>query len=328
MKVLVTGGAGYIGSVCTRFLLQAGHAVTVFDNLETGYREAAPEGVPFIRGDIRVPAEIEGALMSDKFEAVMHFAASIDVAESMRLPGKYYRNNVVGGLNLLEAMRLGGCQGLVFSSTAATYGAPAEVPIRETTPTQPTNPYGESKLAFEKMISWFGRCYGLRWVVLRYFNACGALEDAGERHRPEIHLVPAILRVALGQAPAVKVFGTDYETKDGTAVRDFIHVADLARAHLLALRQLERGSTVYNLGHGVGYTVREVIAAARAVTGHPLPEQVGPRRPGDPPVLIASPERIRQDWDWHPEDSTLERILSSAWRWHQQVGVGPPPEVI
>jgi len=322
MRILVTGGAGYIGSCCLRFLLAEGHDIGVFDNLETGHADALPDGVPLIRGDLRVPAEIDAALGQDSFDAVMHFGAYIDVAESVREPARYYLNNVIGGLNLLEAMRRHRCQRIVFSSTAATYGAPQEIPITETAPTCPTNPYGETKLAFEKALEWYGQAYGLRWVALRYFNACGALSGCGERHSPEIHLIPNLLRAALGDAPAVRIFGTDYETRDGTAVRDYVHVADLARAHLLALQQLERGSARYNLGHGVGYTVREVLQAAREVTGQPIPATEEPRRPGDPPVLIASADKIRQEWDWHPVDSSLESIIGSAWEWHRQHGVG------
>ncbi len=316
MKILVTGGSGYIGSVAVAQLLQAGHEVHVLDNLEFGHRQALPPEVPLTVADLRDArrtAEIVAAVAPD---AVMHFAAYALVGESMRLPELYFVNNVSGGLNLLEAMRLAGVQRLVFSSTCATYGEPPTgEDISETTPQRPTNPYGESKLAFEKMLGWYSRIHGFKTIALRYFNACGATATLGEDHANESHLIPLVLRVALGQTPAIKVFGGDYPTPDGSCVRDYIHVSDLAAAHLLAL---ERGVTgALNLGTGRGFSVLEVVEACRRVTGHPIPAETIPRRPGDPARLVADAARARAVLGWQPRFTEIDAIVATAWQWHR-----------
>ena len=315
MNVLVTGGAGYIGSVTTERLLDAGHSVVVFDNLERGHRAAVDPRARFIRGDLRCRADIEAALASERFDAVLHFAAYALVGESMQRPEIYFENNVVGGLHLAEAMRLHGVQRIVFSSTCATYGIPTRVPMDETLPQHPENPYGESKRMFESILDWYRRLHGFRPVFLRYFNACGATRKFGEDHDPETHLIPNILRVALGKAEALSVFGNDYDTPDGTCIRDYIHIVDLAEAHILALETDAVGA--FNLGNGNGFSVLEVVAAAREVTGHPIPIRLAPRRPGDPPRLVAAAERARTVLGWTPKRSDLRTILTDAWAWHQ-----------
>lgn len=318
MRVLVTGGAGYIGSVLTEELLSAGHEVTVYDNLSKGHRDAVPEGAAFVEGDLLDGERLRGALRDRKIEAVVHMAASSLVGESVADPAKYYRANVEGGLSLLDAMRLEGVGMMVFSSTAAVYGEPVQQPIEETAPTAPTSPYGETKLAFEHALHWYEKAYGIRHVSLRYFNAAGASERNGERHDPETHLIPLVLRAAMGQSPGVVIFGDDYPTRDGTCVRDYIHVLDLARAHVLALESLRDGapSAIYNLGcGGEGYTVREVVDAAREVSGRDIPVHVGPRRPGDPAVLVASSERIARELGFQPALQDLHVIIRSAWTW-------------
>lgn len=318
MRVMVTGGAGYIGSVVTEALVARGHDVLVYDNLAKGHREAVDPEAAFIEADLLDREALRRALSDHGIEGVIHLAAESLVGESVIDPAKYYRANVTGGLVLLDAMREAGARLLVFSSTAAVYGEPARQPIEESDPTAPTNPYGETKLAFERALAWYGAAYGLRSVSLRYFNAAGATERRGERHDPETHLIPLVLQAALGELPQVVVFGDDYPTKDGTCVRDFIHVSDLSEAHLLALRALAAGQpgAIYNLGcGGDGYTVREVIEAAREVTGVDIPVRVGPRRAGDPAALVASSARIARELGWRPAQQDLREIIASAWRW-------------
>ena len=315
MKILVTGGSGYIGSVTLARLLQAGHRVHVFDNLERGHREALPPGIPLTVGDLRDAAAIADTMAAVRPDAVMHFAAYALVGESMRQPELYFVNNVTGGINLLEAMRAAGVKQIVFSSSCATYGEPGSADIDESTLQSPTNPYGESKLIFEKMLRWYSGIHGFRTIALRYFNACGATETLGEDHADETHLIPLVLRVALGQSPHVKIFGDDYDTPDGTCIRDYIHIADLAEAHLQAL---ERGVTgAMNLGTGRGFSVKEVVEACRRVTGHPIPAIISPRRPGDPGRLVARAALAGEKLGWQPRFTEIDEIVATAWRWHQ-----------
>jgi UDP-glucose 4-epimerase len=316
MKILVVGGAGYIGSICTEVLLDQGHEIAVFDNLSEGHRGALDPRARFIEGDLEDRQAIDSALAVARPEAVMHFAASALVSESMRDPSKYFRNNVSSGLNLLDAMVAAHVERIVFSSTCAIFGLPERVPIGESAPTRPINPYGESKLAFEKILRWYDEIHGLKFVSLRYFNAAGATANFGEDHRLETHLIPNVLKVALGQKPHVEIFGTDYETQDGTCIRDYIHIVDLARAHILALGA--DGSEFYNLGSGGGASVREVIAACRKITGKKIDTVEKPRRPGDPPRLIASSEKIKRELGWQPQFQSLDAIIESAWKWHQK----------
>lgn len=312
MRVLVTGGAGYIGSVVTSQLLERGHDVVVLDDLSTGHRDAVPEGAEFRELSLLDPGPLAD-LLGAGFDGVLHFAAKSLVGESMERPELYYRNNVVGSLNLLDAMRAGGVRRLVFSSTAATYGEPESVPIREDAPTTPTNAYGASKLAIDTMISFECGAHGLAAASLRYFNVAGALGRYGERHGIETHLIPIVLQVALGQRGAVQVYGTDYPTEDGTAVRDYIHVEDLGRAHLLALDAVQQGNhRIYNLGSGSGYSVRQVVDVARKVAGHDIPALDAGRRAGDPSTLVASSQRIAAELDWRPQRS-LEDMVRDAW---------------
>jgi len=316
MKILVVGGAGYIGSVCAELLLDEGHTVSIFDNLSEGHRAAIDLRAQFVEGDLQNQQSIEQALAKQKPEAVMHFAASALVGESMRNPSKYFRNNIASGLNLLDAMVSVGVTKIVFSSTCAIFGPPERVPIDETMPTRPINPYGESKLAFEKILRWYDEIHGLKYASLRYFNAAGASEKFGEDHRVETHLIPNVLKVALGEKPAVEIFGTDYETPDGTCVRDYIHIIDLARAHIFALDAAK--SDFYNLGTGGGASVREVIDACRKVIGRKIDIVEKPRRLGDPPRLIASSEKIKRELGWKPEFQSLDVIIESAWKWRQK----------
>jgi UDP-glucose 4-epimerase len=316
MKIFVVGGAGYIGSICVELLLDEGHKVIVFDNLTEGHRLAVDERAAFIGGDLSRREEINRALKETKPEAVMHFAANALVGESMQNPSKYFRNNVAGGINLLDAMLEAGVRRFVFSSTCAIFGPPERVPIDETLPQRPINPYGESKLMFEKILRWYDEIHGLQFVALRYFNAAGATEKFGEDHRIETHLIPNVLKVALGQKPQVEIYGTDYETPDGTCIRDYIHILDLSRAHILALGAKE--SAFYNLGTGGGASVREVIDICRDVTGQEIPTVEKPRRPGDPPRLIAASEKIKRELGWQPKFENLRAIIESAWRWHQK----------
>ena len=321
MAILVLGGAGYIGSHTVCELIDAGRDVVVVDNLLTGFRQAVHPKARFYQADIRDRAAMDKVFESEDIEGVVHFAASSQVGESMSDPLKYYDNNLHGTTVLLQSMVAHGVKKIVFSSTAATYGEPESVPILETDKTQPTNCYGETKLAMEHMMSWVSKAHGLRYVALRYFNACGAhISGAiGEAHNPETHLVPIILQVPNGQRDHVSIFGDDYPTKDGTCVRDYIHVTDLAQAHILALDYLLKGgdNNVFNLGNGVGFTVKEVIDTARAVTGHPIPAEISPRRAGDPAQLIASSEKAVKVLGWKPKYDDLSTIISTAWKWHQ-----------
>ena len=316
MKILVVGGAGYIGSICAELLLDQGHEVAVFDNLSEGHRRALDPRARFIEGDLQDRQATDSALAVAGPQAVMHFAASALVSESMRHPSKYFRNNISSGLNLLDALVAAHVERLVFSSTCAIFGLPERVPIGETAPTRPINPYGESKLAFEKILRWYDEIHGLKFVSLRYFNAAGATANFGEDHRLETHLIPNVLKVALGQKPHVEIFGTDYETPDGTCIRDYIHILDLAHAHILALGTAR--SELYNLGSGGGASVREVIAACRKITGKKIDSLEKPRRPGDPPRLIASSEKIKRELGWQPQFQSLDAIIESAWKWHQK----------
>ena len=316
MEVFVVGGAGYIGSISVELLLDEGHDVIVFDNLTEGHRLAVDERAVFIGGDLSRREEITRALNETRPEAVMHFAANALVGESMQNPSKYFRNNVCSGINLLDAMLEAGVSRFVFSSTCAIFGPPERVPIDETLPQRPINPYGESKLMFEKVLRWYEEIHGLKFVSLRYFNAAGATEKFGEDHRLETHLIPNVLKVALGQKPHVEIYGTDYDTPDGTCIRDYIHILDLSRAHILALGAKE--SAFYNLGTGGGASVREVIEICRTVSGKNIPIVENPRRPGDPPRLIAASAKIKRELGWEPEFENLRAIIESAWQWHQQ----------
>ena len=319
MRVLVTGGAGYIGSVVAEQLLAAGHQVTIIDNLSRGHRQAVPKGAELLVGELADKEKLEQLFQSHRFGAVLHFAAFIEAGESMTFPERFFRNNTANALGVLEAMLAYGVSRLVFSSTAALFGNPARTPIEEDDALQPTNAYGESKLLVERMLEWFHRIHGLRYASLRYFNAAGAsAADQGEAHNPESHLIPRIMNVALGKEKAMEIFGTDYPTPDGTCVRDYIHVSDLAEAHILALDALGRSERlIYNLGNGQGFSVKEVIEGARRVTGHAIPVAELGRRSGDPAVLIASSEKIRRELGWKPKFPELEVILESAWMWHK-----------
>ncbi|MGA1530441.1 MAG: UDP-glucose 4-epimerase GalE [Kiritimatiellia bacterium] len=314
MKILLTGGAGYIGSVTTELLLDRGHEVVVFDNLERGHRAAIDERATFVQGDLRHPNDIGEAMKTAKPDAVMHFAAYALVGESMEDPMMYFRNNLVGGLNLVDAMQAVGVPRIVFSSTCATYGQPEVMPMTEDLPQRPTNPYGESKLQFEKALLWFRERTNLQSVFLRYFNAAGATEKFGEDHEPESHLIPNVLFVALGKRDKVLMFGDDYDTPDGSCIRDYIHIVDLAQAHILALEGTMQGA--FNLGNGGGYSVKEVVDVARKITGHAIPAEVAPRRPGDPARLIASAKKAHAELGWKPQYPDLETIMQHAWDWH------------
>ena len=321
MRILVLGGAGYIGSHTVYELVDAGHEVVIIDNLMTGFKEAVHPEAVFYEGDIRDKAFLDSVFEKEKIDGIIHFAASSQVGESMINPLKYYSNNLCGTEILLESMVEHGINKIVFSSTAATYGEPESIPILETDRTEPTNCYGETKLAMEKMFKWCSKAYDLRYVSLRYFNACGAHPNGeiGEAHNPETHLIPLILQVPNGQREDIKIFGDDYDTKDGTCVRDYIHVNDLAQAHILAMEYLEKGgeSNIFNLGNGVGFTVKEVIETARAVTSHGIPATIEARRDGDPSVLIASSDKAKQVLGWKPKYDDLETIIATAWTWHK-----------
>ncbi|KAA9147803.1 UDP-glucose 4-epimerase GalE [Amycolatopsis acidicola] len=316
LKLIVTGGAGYVGSVCVARLLEAGHEVVVVDDLSTGHADAVPEGARFVEGDA---ADASADLLGEGFDGVLHFAAKSLVGESMQDPGKYWRGNVFTAIRLLDAMHEHGTPRLVFSSTAATYGEPEGSPIPETAPTRPTNTYGASKLAIDHAITSYARAHGLAAVSLRYFNVAGAYGRYGERHTTETHLIPLVLQVATGDREEVKIFGDDYPTDDGTAVRDYIHVVDLADAHLLALDHATEGEhRIYNLGNGTGFSVRQVIDTCRQVTGHPIPAAQAPRRAGDPATLVAASDRARTELGWKPERADLHGIVSDAWRFTQE----------
>ena len=321
MAILVLGGAGYIGSHTALELVKAGNEVVIADNLVTGYRKAIPEGAKFYEGDLRDFDFLNKLFQQEKIDAVIHFAAYSLVGESVTNPLRYYDNNLYGAKVLLEAMVKNNVGKIVFSSTAATYGEPENIPILETDRTCPTNPYGETKLAMEKMFKWTAEAHGLRYVSLRYFNACGADEsgELGEAHTPESHLIPLILQVPNGKRETISIYGTDYDTPDGTCIRDYIHVTDLAQAHILAVQYLNNGgeSDIFNLGNGVGYSVREVIETARKVTGHPIPATETSRRAGDPARLVASSEKAKSVLGWKPVHDSLEEIIASAWNWHK-----------
>jgi UDP-glucose 4-epimerase len=322
MRVLVTGGAGYIGSICTEELLNAGHEVTVYDNLSEGHRSAVDARARFILGHPEQEKDILNAVTAARPEAILHFAASALVGESMANPGKYFQNNVANGLKLLDAAVAAGVIKFVFSSTCATYGPPDRVPMTEDLPQRPINPYGESKLMFERMLQWYQQIHGLPFVAFRYFNAAGATENFGEHHRTETHLIPNVLKVPLGQASQCEIYGTDYPTPDGTCIRDYIHILDLAEAHILALEPGKQG--FYNLGNGDGYSVRHVIETCEKVTGKRIPAVAKPRRPGDPPKLVASAERAIRELGWRPKFPKLEQIVSTAWEWHRRHPNGYP----
>jgi UDP-glucose 4-epimerase len=317
-RILVAGGAGYIGSVVVGQLLERGYDPVVYDDLSHGHRAALPKGVQLIVGDIADRAALDRAFSELKPQAVMHFAAFIEAGESMQVPEKYFRNNTASALTLLEVVLAHRVSRFVFSSTAALYGTPEKTPILETAPLQPTNAYGASKLLVEQMLEWFHRIHGLRYASLRYFNVAGAAGEQGEDHHPESHLIPLAFQVAQGARKELAIFGTDYPTPDGTCIRDYIHVSDLAEAHLLVLKSLEeKDRLIYNLGNGQGFSVREVIETVRRLTGHPIPTKESPRRPGDPAVLVASAERIKKELGWQARFPDLESIVRSAWAWRQ-----------
>ena len=329
VKILVTGGAGYIGGTVAGLLTENGTQVVVFDNLRHGRRDLLPPGVEFVEGELEDRPRLDNIFTTAKaqgnpFDSVLHFAALIEAGESMIRPEIYFRNNTASTLSLLEAMLAHGPRRLVFSSTAAVYGEPESLPIQEDARLLPTNPYGESKLLVEHMLDWFNRIHGLRYASLRYFNVAGAAEGPGgvargEAHEPESHLIPLVLDVALGRRPSIRIYGADYPTPDGTCIRDYIHVSDLADAHLLALDALEtRDRVILNLGNGQGFSVREVIESARHVTGHPIPAEIHPRRPGDAAVLVASSERAIRELGWKPRYTQLDEIIRTAWIWHQK----------
>ncbi|AMO90179.1 UDP-glucose 4-epimerase GalE [Corynebacterium simulans] len=319
MKLLVTGGAGYVGSVCAAVLLEAGHEVTIIDNFTTGNRAAVPANARLVEGDV---ADVADEVLSEGgFDGVVHFAARSLVGESVEIPADYWEHNVVTSLKLLNAMRAHGVNNLVFSSTAATYGEPQQVPITEDMPTQPTNPYGASKLSIDYIITSFAKAYGLGATSLRYFNVAGAYGLIGENREVETHLIPLVLQVALGHRDKIFMFGDDYPTTDGTAVRDYIHIRDLAEAHLLALQSNEPGThRIYNLGSGDGYSVKQVIEMCREVTGHEIPAEIAPRRAGDPATLVASSEKIKAELGWNPTRTDLRTIVTDAWNFTKQLG--------
>lgn len=317
MNILVTGGAGYIGSATAEALLKAGHSVTVYDSLVTGHRQAVPEGAHFIQASLEDSLTLTKTLVDGKFDAIMHFAAFIEAGESMKDPRRFYQNNLINSLDLIQSAVEAGVKRFLLSSTAAVYKSSDE-PLNEDSPLGPTNVYGHTKLVIEQTLDWYRQIHGLHIAALRYFNACGALPGHGEAHQPESHLIPRVLSVPLGKLASININGTDYPTPDGTCIRDYIHIADLVSAHLLTLEALgEQDRLVYNLGNGSGYSVREVIETARAVTGHPIPATESPRRPGDPARLVASSEKIRRELGWVPGHSDSKEILESAWEWHK-----------
>jgi len=322
MNVFVTGGAGYIGSICVEELIDAGHQVTVYDNLTEGHRSAVDSRARFVEGCLSDLPRLEEALKEAGAEAIMHFAANALVGESMTHPGKYFRNNVACGLNLLDAAVRANIKKFVFSSTCATYGPPDRIPMTEDLPQHPINPYGESKLMFERILQWYQQIHGLEFVAFRYFNAAGASEQFGEHHRIETHLIPNVLMVVLGQKPEIQIFGTDYPTPDGTCIRDYIHIKDLAQAHIAGLALGKQG--FYNLGNGDGYSVREVIQMCEEITGTKIPAVEKPRRPGDPPRLVAAAEKAFKELSWQPQYPKLRDIVATAWAWHQKHPTGYP----
>ena len=316
MNIFLTGGAGYIGSATAEALIKAGHSVTVYDSLITGHREAVPAGAEFIHASLDDSQALAAVLNSKKYDAVMHFAAFIEAGESMKDPGRFFRNNFANSVQLMDAAVQAGVRKIVFSSTAAVYQS-SEEPLTEDSPIGPTNVYGHTKLMTEQVLEWYRSIFGMHYAILRYFNACGALPGRGEAHQPESHLIPRVLQIALGQAESATIFGTDYPTPDGTCIRDYIHLGDLVSAHVLALGALEkRDKMIYNVGSGNGFSVREVIEAARKVTGHAIPVVEQPRRAGDSARLVASPTKIKKELGWEPKNTNLQDILSSAWEWH------------
>jgi UDP-glucose 4-epimerase len=316
MKILVAGGAGFIGSCCTEILLDNGHDVLIYDSLVKGHRAAVDPRAEFVHGDLRDKDKLVQVMKTGDFDGMIHFAAYIEAGESMEKPGKYFENNVAAGLNLVQAAAETGMPKIVFSSTAATYGTPKSVPIAETAPTAPINAYGESKLMFEKILDWYKQIHGLDYVALRYFNAAGATNAHGEDHHPETHLIPIVLQVASRQRDTIKIFGTDYDTPDGTCIRDYIHVRDLSDAHILALEKPVSGA--FNLGSGTGYSVREIIEVARKITGHPIPVEEVERRPGDPDRLISDSTKAKNELGWQPRHDNIHDIVASAWNWRQK----------
>jgi UDP-glucose 4-epimerase len=317
MRILLTGGAGYIGSAAAAILLNAGHEITVYDSLVTGHRAAVPGGAEFVCADLADATALGAVLGGASFDAVMHFAGSIEAGESMRDPGKYFHNNVANSILLIEACARAGVERFVFSSSAAVY-ASSDVPLSEDSELGPSNVYGQTKLLVEQVLEWYRRIHGMQYVALRYFNAAGAIPGRGEAHTPESHLIPLVLQVPLGKREAVHIFGTDYPTPDGTCIRDYIHIADLVEAHLLALDALDgRERLICNVGNGAGYSVQQVIQVAREVTGHPIPAVESPRRPGDPPRLVASAKRIQRELGWRPAKPDLLEIVGTAWEWHR-----------
>jgi UDP-glucose 4-epimerase len=317
MNILVTGGAGYIGSATAEALAKAGHAVTVYDSLITGHKQAVPTDAVFVQADLSDSHTLIETLTREKFDAVMHFAAFIEAGESMKEPARFFQNNFTNSLSLMENAIRAGVKRFVFSSTAAVYQSSDE-PLTEASYLAPINVYGQTKLMVEQALEWYRQIHGLRYASLRYFNACGALPGRGEAHQPESHLIPLVLRVPLGQSESIRIFGTDYSTPDGTCIRDYIHIADLISAHLLALEGLkERDQLIYNLGSGNGYSVREVIETARQVTGHRIPALECPRRPGDSAILVASSEKIKRELGWKSQHDNLHEIITSAWAWHK-----------
>lgn len=318
MRILVTGAAGYIGSVVTETLVEGGHDVLALDSLRHGHRAAVHPEARFVQGDLVDAEWLQNLLADNPIDGVVHLAAEALIDESIRDPGRFYRANVSGGLNLLEAMARTGVQRLVFSSTAAVYGEPRQVPISEEDPKDPVNSYGDSKLAFERMLTWYRRAYGLNHISLRYFNACGATERFGEFHRPETHLIPIVFEVALGEREAIHLYGTDYDTPDGTCIRDYIHVADIAQAHVLALQEVDRvGAAAYNMGNSSGYSNAQVIQMVQEVTGRPITVHPAARRPGDPARLVAGSQRIRDELGWSPRYPELQTMIETAWNWRQ-----------
>ncbi len=317
MKIFLTGGAGYIGSAAAQLLLENGHQVTVYDSLVKGYRAAVPDGARFVHADLADREQLETELSAESYDAVMHFAALIEAGESMKTPGKFFHTNVSLSIGLIEACYQAGIRRFILSSSAAVY-ASSDEPLSEDSRIEPVNAYGQTKLMIEETLEWYRRIHGLHYSALRYFNAAGALPDRGEAHQPESHLIPLVLQVALGQRQNVQIYGSDYPTPDGTAIRDYIHIKDLIDAHLLALNALQdRDRLIYTLGNGAGYSVREVIETAREVTGHPIPAVESPRRPGDAPRLVACADKIVNELGWKPQYPDLEQIIASAWEWHQ-----------
>jgi UDP-glucose 4-epimerase len=318
-NVLVTGGAGYVGSVCCAELLRQGHAITIVDDLSSGSREAVPPGAAFFKADIGNQSAMQSLLNNIRFDAVFHFAAKALIPESMSNPGMFFQHNVASGITMLETLRAAGIRNFVFSSSAAVYGIPERVPIDEDDPKHPVNSYGETKLMFERILEWYSRAYGWNVTALRYFNASGATAEMGERHDPETHIIPLLLQVAAGERKAFNIYGPEYDTPDGTCLRDYVHVEDIASAHICALRKLNQpGMRAYNIGLGTSHSVREVCTAAAEVTGRTIPLRVSARREGDPAVLCASPKRIMSELGWKPEHSSLHEIIGSAWQWKRK----------